>query len=191
MTNPPFRVQYVLLALALTVAVVLAVAAPASQAQAPTNSGNFDLATELVAELNQARAAHTLPAVTTDARLTAAAAAKAETLLTEEWFDHVTKDGRTPWSFVRSAGYNYHVAGENLAMDFASATAITQAWLESPTHRENMLDRKFSNVGIAAIPGRYGDRETMMVVEILAAPDDRTTIERTLDLVSGIDISIQ
>src|SRR5690606_1752560 len=52
-----------------------------------------------------------------------------------------------PWVFINNAGYNYLRAGENLAYGFATSGDTISGWMNSPTHRNNMLDTAFVEVG--------------------------------------------
>lgn len=140
-----------------------------------------NLTTGLLVRLNQERTSRGLKSLTPNQALTNAALAKASNLLSEAYFDHTTRAGNTPWDFIHRAGYRYRSAGENLAIDFTSATAIHAAWLASPTHRDNMLDPAFRDVGIAAITGQYGTRTTTLVVEEFGSPDPRSPIERSFE----------
>ena len=101
-------------------------------------------------------------------------------MLTEGNFEHTLADGRTPWDFMRAAGYRYELAGENLAMDFSNPNDITQAWLASPSHRDTMLDPTFVDVGIASATGDFHGHQTTIVVELFGRPDPASPIERAL-----------
>lgn len=146
------------------------------------------LATELLVRLNQERTVRGLDQLTPNQELTHAAQAKASTLLSEAYFDHTTRAGQTPWDFIRRAGYRYRSAGENLAIDFTSATAIHAAWLASPMHRDNMLDPAFQDVGIAAVTGQYGTRTTTLVVEEFGSHDPRSPIERSFESIIALEL---
>lgn len=164
---------------------MLAVALFASADSLPTRA-SVDVAatpleTQILVKLNQERLAHGLKAVASNHLLDQAATDKAATLLAQGWFDHITKDGRTPWDFVHAAGYHYTLAGENLAMDFSDANSIHAAWLASPSHRENMLDPAYSDVGIATVSGTFDDHATIMVVELFGSVDQRSSLERSVD----------
>jgi uncharacterized protein YkwD len=65
-------------------------------------------------------------------------------------FDHRGHDGTTPSTRVRRAGYGgYRVVGENIAAGPMTPPEVTQGWLRSPAHCENIMDARFSEIGIA------------------------------------------
>ena len=67
---------------------------------------------------NQERGKLGLTALTSNAKLSAAAQAKANDMFAKQYWDHFGPNGETPWQFIRGAGYSYVYAGENLAKGF-------------------------------------------------------------------------
>ena len=61
----------------------------------------------------------------------------------------IHRRGTTPWSWIEKENYDYNYAGENLAMDFQSAEKMEEAWMASPTHRANILNGKYREIGMA------------------------------------------
>src|SRR5258708_5573544 len=80
-----------------------------------------------------------LKALVTTSALTHAAELKAQDMLKNQYFAHISPTGVTPWHWMEQSGYTYEVAGENLAIDFTQAEDVVSAWLASPTHKANML----------------------------------------------------
>ncbi|NDZ93313.1 hypothetical protein G3I13_01880 [Streptomyces sp. SID6673] len=103
--------------------------------------------------INEQRQEHDLPALKSNAALRESACAKAGHMNTEDYFDHVAPDGTQPWSFFEEAGYGYTHAGENLARNFSDDAELVQAWMDSPTHRENVLG-EYEEQGICTV-GAY------------------------------------
>jgi uncharacterized protein YkwD len=65
-------------------------------------------------------------------------------------FDHRGHDGSTPSERVQRAGYGgYRLVGENIAAGPMTPPEVTQGWLLSPAHCENIMDPHFSEIGIA------------------------------------------
>lgn len=119
-----------------------------------------------VVELTNAqRAAAGLSTLTLDAQLTAAAAAKASDMFSKQYWSHISPDGTTPWVFIRNTGYQYSVAGENLARDFGDTDSMVAAWMNSQTHRDNILQPKYTDTGIAVVNGIMDNIETTLVVQ--------------------------
>lgn len=130
-----------------------------------------EIAPEIMLELtNGSRTEEGISVLRLNVRLASAAEAKANDMFEQQYFNHESPSGKTPWEFIRSAGYEYSFAGENLAMDFVSAEGVQKAFMESASHRENILNAKYSEVGIAVKKGMFEDRETIIVVEEFGSP---------------------
>lgn len=85
-------------------------------------------------------------------QLSQAARAKAIDMITKGYWEHFRpSDGKAPWDFIHEAGYTYLSAGENLARGFETPQGITGAWMNSPTHRANILSLKYTEVGFACV----------------------------------------
>lgn len=123
---------------------------------------------ERIIELtNQKRIAAGLAPLSLDPKLVQAAQEKGRDMLARGYWAHVAPSGTTPWSFFLKEGYDYRYAGENLARDFGSPEAVVNAWMASPTHRENLFSGKYENIGIAVVQGDLGGAPTTLVVQFL------------------------
>lgn len=80
-------------------------------------------------------------------KLTSAAQAKANDMVARNYWSHNTPDGNSPWIFVDGQGYAYQKLGENLAAGFSDETSAVAGWMASPSHRDNMLNKSYSEVG--------------------------------------------
>lgn len=103
--------------------------------------------------VNEQRQEHVLPSLKSNAALRESACAKAGHMNTEDYFEHVAPDGTQPWSFFEEAGYRYTRAGENLARNFTDDAERVQAWIDSPSHRDNVLG-EYEEQGICTV-GEY------------------------------------
>lgn len=121
---------------------------------------------EVVRLTNVERQRNHLAAVRLDPQLSQAAAVKAGDMFARNYWAHVSPSGTQPWFFISQAGYTYRYAGENLARDFADSTSVVQAWLASPTHRENLLSNRYQDIGVAVVNGQLAGRETTLVVQM-------------------------
>ncbi len=97
--------------------------------------------------------------------LNKAAREKANDMFTKGYWAHLAPDGKTPWFFIDQAGYQYKYAGENLARDFALSNQVVAAWMKSATHKKNILDSKFSDMGLAVVNGNLNGEPTTLVVQ--------------------------
>jgi hypothetical protein len=120
----------------------------------------------LISLTNQERAAAGLNTLNQNAKLNAAAKAKAENMFEEQYWDHFGPNGETPWQFITAAGYNYVYAGENLAKGFRTSEGVVEAWMASPTHRENILSKNYKDIGIAVKQGVLLGKQTILVVQM-------------------------
>jgi len=87
--------------------------------------------------------------------LNEAARNKAYDMIKHGYFSHYSPSGISPWYWIDSAGYNYLYAGENLAMNFVESEEAVKAWFNSSSHRENMLNKNYKDIGIAVIPADF------------------------------------
>ncbi len=85
--------------------------------------------------------------LTINQQLTNAAQAKANDMVARNYWSHNTPDGLPPWTFIQNAGYKYIKAGENLAYGFATSSDTITGWMGSASHKANMLDPAFTEVG--------------------------------------------
>ena len=121
---------------------------------------------ELLSLTNKMRGDNGLAPVQLDSKLTAAAAQKASDMFARDYWAHVSPVGTQPWYFITEAGYSYRYAGENLARDFSDSDSVVKAWIASPTHRENLLNPRYQDMGLAIVDGKLGGRETTLVVQM-------------------------
>lgn len=132
-------------------------------------SGESSFTSEnLISLLNQERIRNGLAVLETSPWLEKAAYAKAQDMLQRGYFAHTAPNGTKPWDFVKSAGVEYAFAGENLAINYTNADELNHDFMQSPTHRDNLLSPLFSEIGIAIVRGTYQDQNAVMIVEMFA-----------------------
>jgi hypothetical protein len=127
-------------------------------------------ASELLAETNTARKEASLPDLTFNEKLSEAAFLKAKDMLANNYWAHTSPSGTTPWKWLADVGYNYDVAGENLAKNYPTATATVDAWMVSETHRANILNSKYQDVGFGVVDGMLDGRDATVVVAFYGLP---------------------
>jgi hypothetical protein len=98
-----------------------------------------------------------------------AALAKATDMFEHNYWAHVSPTGTEPWYFITSSGYQYQHAGENLARDFSNPDDVVKAWMASPTHRQNLLDSRYKDIGVAVMDGTINGVETTLVVQMFGS----------------------
>lgn len=132
---------------------------------------NFS-AVSLLSETNERRTSAHEASLTLNEQLTAAAQAKAEDMIKQNYWEHTSPDGKTPWTFVTGAGYQYQAAGENLAYGFSGASETVVGWMNSKEHRANILNASYTEVGfgVASSPDFLGTGQQTVVVAEYAQP---------------------
>ena len=95
-----------------------------------------------------------------------AAEKKANDMAEKGYFAHNSPEGLTPWYWFEQVGYNYRHAGENLAVNFTETHKVDEAWMRSPTHRANIINKNFEEIGISTAQGEYKGREATFVVQL-------------------------
>ncbi|MGF1648000.1 MAG: CAP domain-containing protein [Kineosporiaceae bacterium] len=106
--------------------------------------------------VNDARSEAGCGALGMDDQLTAAAQGHAEDMAANGYFSHDSKDGRSPFDRMGDAGYDYRAAGENIARGQPDPQAVMAAWMDSPGHRENILNCSFEDLGVGYVEGSGG-----------------------------------
>ena len=125
---------------------------------------------EVVISTNQQREQLGLKPLTLNSQLSAAALAKAQDMFDNQYWAHTSPEGKQPWDFIKAANYKYKVAGENLARDFYHTSDMVQAWMNSPTHKDNIVNAQYEQIGVAVVNGRLEGFETTLVVQMFGAP---------------------
>lgn len=125
---------------------------------------------EIINETNQIRIGNNLSTLTVNTRLDLAASDKLNDMAMKEYFAHVSPTGVEPWYWIKNAQYKYSVAGENLAIGFFSAKDTVQAWLNSPSHKANLLSTNYREIGVAVKTVEINGREGILVVQMFGSP---------------------
>jgi uncharacterized protein YkwD len=166
--------------LVLLVAMVLAAVALTAPASArndgpvTASSGVSVLETAVLASVNQLRAKHGLRALRFSARLSAAADRHSSAMGAKGFFSHDSADGSAFWKRIRryytDRNYRYWSVGENMLWSSpdVEASQALDMWMKSPSHRANLLSRKWREIGLAAVhvnaaPGAFRGLDVTIV----------------------------
>lgn len=101
--------------------------------------------------------------------LTKAAFDKADSIFEEQVFGH-TINGQSFSTWVKNTGYDYKTVGENLAIDFVSSEGAMKAWMDSPSHKKNVLNPEFKEIGIAVKNQSFEGKDSILIVQLFGAP---------------------
>lgn len=125
--------------------------------------------TVLIQLLNEERRGLGLQELKENPQLERAAMLKAQDILQGGYFSHNSPQGITPWYWFGVVGYNYHYAGENLGIGFLESEEIHKAWNDSPTHKANLLNPNYEEIGIAVLQGRFKGVENTVAVQLFGS----------------------
>jgi len=103
-------------------------------------------AEEVLKYVNEARAKNNLSALQLDATLCAAAEVRAKEVTTR--FSHTRPNGTYCFTVLREFGIKYSVCGENIALGFTDAKKVVDGWLNSSSHRANILNPNYKFMGL-------------------------------------------
>lgn len=172
------------LAVLLAVALVGAggcVALDGDQSQSPAeneSAASLDEAAveqAILDEVNEERTARGLQPVTADPDLAAVADGHSEDMLDRDFYAHESPEGLGPGDRLDRAGVDCRVAGENIAQSYYDvefqtengterhttveevAAGLVEQWLQSPEHRENMLQPGWETSGVGVAVSTEGE----------------------------------
>lgn len=126
--------------------------------------------TAILEFINKDREALGLQSLKENSVLDKVAMLKAQDMMARNYFAHQSPDGVSPWYWFRAAGYNYNVAGENLAIGFLDSDEVYEAWMDSAGHKANILNAKYRETGIAVLRGDFNGYPTTIVVNLFGKP---------------------
>lgn len=136
----------------------------------PTNFLAVILPDVIVDLTNVNRGANAVGTLAENPVLQGAAQKKAEDMATKGYFAHYAPDGTSPWYWFKLMGYSYSYAGENLAVNFVDSKDVVDAWMNSPKHRENIVNGHYTEIGIGIAEGTYQGQHAVFVVQFFGRP---------------------
>jgi hypothetical protein len=119
---------------------------------------------------NQERANQAAVPLVRNTLLDEAARLKAEHMAKYGYFAHYSPDGVSPWYWFERVDYTYAHAGENLAIHFTDSSAVVDAWMKSPTHRANIVNNTYTEIGVGTAKGTFDGFSTVFVVQLFGTP---------------------
>lgn len=166
-----------------------------------TNPNILGYATDITVEeiinlVNQERTKNGLSPLVLSSELSTAATTKASDMFAKNYWAHISPTGTTPWVFIKDAGYDYLYAGENLARDFNFSKEVVEAWMNSSTHKANILKPEYTDLGLAIMNGKMNGQETTLVIQefgsrnkYIANQENYTPLKTEISSISGKMIS--
>lgn len=121
---------------------------------------------EIISLTNLERTKSLLSPLQPNEALTKAAQSKAKDMFDKDYFAHIDSEGNGSWNFIESEGYIYQHAGENLARNFNSADSLISAWVKSDSHRNNLLSKNYTDIGVAVLE----NNNQVYIVQLFGSP---------------------
>lgn len=142
---------------------------------------------KIISETNTQRKNNGLASLSENKKLSAAALVKANDMFEKQYFEHVSLSGIGPSDLVKSSGYDYIVTGENLILgNFSSEKEMVDAWMASPGHRANILNTRYTEIGVAVAKGVFEGQSVWIAVQEFglpasACPEPSTAFKNEID----------
>ena len=131
---------------------------PATVQTAPVQraGGSSGEEQSMLSLVNQARSKAGSSPLHIDASLAKLARMKAQDMVNQGYFSHTSPTYGSPYEMLKSYGVDYSYAGENLA-GAATVQSAHDNLMDSPGHRDNILNQNFTRVGIGVVSSEaYG-----------------------------------
>ncbi|HFC76806.1 MAG TPA: CAP domain-containing protein [Candidatus Moranbacteria bacterium] len=124
----------------------------------------------IVSLVNKSRVANNINPVFISPILIKIANDKAHDMFIHNYFAHTSPQGIDPWYWFKKNNYIYEYAGENLAINYTTAEEQHQAWMNSLTHRKNILNKNYTEIGIATESGYINNQKAFVTVQVFGKP---------------------
>jgi uncharacterized protein YkwD len=93
-------------------------------------------------------------------------------MLKYQYFSHVNPKTEKKWSsFIKETNYQYLEIGENLATGFSNVDTMVESWMNSPSHRENILSDSFTETGLSVNVIQKPNSQEIVVAQNFGLPD--------------------
>lgn len=138
-----------------------------------SNTSTVKLTTKDVIDwTNKNRASNgNLPPLKENSKLDLSAQIKLNDMFKQQYFEHISPDKIGVSDLGNRVGYDYIIIGENLALgDFKDSQALLDAWMASAGHRANILNNRYTDIGVAVGRGMYNGQNTWMAVQHFGLP---------------------
>ena len=137
----------------------------------------------IIQMVNQSRTENNVEILSENQTLNKVAEDKLNDMISNSYFAHTSPSGIAPWHWFDENKYDYKYAGENLAMGFSSVENEHQAWMDSPTHKKNILNENYKEIGVAVGKGTIdGSLVTIAVQEFGTKTIDASGIKEENNL---------
>ncbi|WP_353611387.1 CAP domain-containing protein [Bacillus sp. FJAT-27251] len=119
------------------------------QQQDQQNTQGISQTAQQVIDLtNDHRRQNGLQPLEADPQLSGVALKKSEDMQENGYFSHTSPTYGSPFDMMRDFGVSYRTAGENIAQGQRSPQEVVNAWMNSPGHRQNILNPNYTHIGV-------------------------------------------
>lgn len=125
---------------------------------------------KIVAMTNELRKEKGLKPLSETVYLDSSSQMRAADMAKNQYFSHISPEGRRLQYFLAQSGYHYSEAGENLAMGFSDAGSVMSGWMKSPTHYANLVEDIYTDVGVGVAGGVFNGVPTVFVAQHFGTP---------------------
>lgn len=123
-------------------------------------------AVEILNLVNQERKKAGVPALTLSEKLTSIANTKAKDMADKNYFSHTSPTYGSPFDMLKHFGVSYSYAGENIAAGQKSAAEVMNSWMNSSGHRQNILNKNYTQLGVGYFQGgQYGTEWVQLFIK--------------------------
>ncbi|GBE16418.1 cysteine-rich secretory protein family protein [bacterium BMS3Abin15] len=134
------------------------------------NYENNTLVSGIFERINTDRELNNKKALSWSNLLCQSANLKAENMIENSYFEHVSPSGVTPWYWIDRVEYKYTFSGENLALNYYTSESAHIALMNSPGHKANILNENFTQIGLAYFRGKINNQDAFVIVQHFASP---------------------
>ena len=122
--------------------------------------------------INKERVSRGIRPLALNSKLNTAAQNKASDMSEHNYFSHISPVDSKKWSdFIKDQKYEYSEAGENLANGYEAPSEMVKAWMDSPSHRENILNKDVDETGIGFVFSKLNGVPSIFVVQVFGKLD--------------------
>ena len=129
------------------------------------NKNNTKLPQEVIDLINKERLANDLAPLTLDPNVAKVAYEHSKDMATYDYIDHTSPSGLSPFDRLDLEGIYYITAAENIGSGFITAEDVVKSWMNSESHRDNILNFEFTHIGVGYyFGGSNGTYWTLMLI---------------------------
>ena len=169
-TKPIYK--YILTGTSLTILALLMIVSNPVRISAANLA--VDQGYTIIEHTNRLRNESGLPSLMPDNRLMISALNKANDMAKRGYFSHANPEGLRMSYWINNTDYYYLLAGENLAKGFTSTDKLMRAWIDSPSHYRNLLENKFTNIGVGVAVRSVNGKEIIFVTQHFGVEKEST-----------------